>query len=117
MICTVKVEDSGTSFPSDENTRACVPRLISEHDACIESTVSSPCEVNSRRAKHANALSVRGEVFHESTTYLVHAFCTGAECVLVYRYECGIECLSCTHVESLTIDVGAMFTQCIILRS
>jgi hypothetical protein len=35
VVRAMKVEDSGTSFPSDENARACVPWLISEHNACI----------------------------------------------------------------------------------
>ena len=67
--------------------------------------MSSLCEIDSRSAKHANTLSAGSKVFNEPATHSVHEFCADTECVLIYRYECGVECLSSAHVESLTIGV------------
>src|SRR5437763_1524855 len=65
VVCAVEVEDSGTSFAGDENDCACVPKLISDNYACIQSSLGRPCEVDSRSSKHAYALSARSEVFYK----------------------------------------------------
>ena len=116
MVRAVKVEDSGTRFSGDENARACVPGLISKNYARIQSTLSGPCKINSRSSKHTYALSTISKVVNEATACLVHAFCAGTEGVLVYRYECGVERLSSAHVESLTVSVGTIFDQCVVLH-
>ena len=116
MVRAVKVEDSGTGFSGNENARACVPGLISENYACIESALSGPCKVNSRSTEHAYALSARSKVVNESTACLVRGFCAGTEGVLVYRYECGVECSSSAHVESLTVGVGTALNQSMVLH-
>jgi hypothetical protein len=117
VVRAVKVEDSGTGLSGDENARAGVPGLISENYACIQSALSGPCKINSRSTEHAYALSMRSKVVNESTACLVRGFCAGAEGVLVYRYECGVERLSSAHVESLTVGVGTAFDQCMVLHS
>src|SRR5437588_5088458 len=116
-VRAVKVKDSGTRFSGDEDARASVPGLISENYACIQSTLSGPCKVNSRSTEHPYALSMRSKVVNESTACLVRGFCVGTEGVLVYRYECGVERLSSAHVEPLTVGVGTMFDQCMVLHS
>jgi hypothetical protein len=78
--------------------------------------VSGPREVNGRRAKHTNTLSTRSEVSYKSMTYSVCRLHASTERVLVYRYERSIKRLSSAHVEPLTISVGSILTQCIILH-
>src|SRR5437764_12292599 len=108
VVCAVEIEDSGTSFPGDENACACVPKLISENYARIQSSLGRPCEVDSGSAKHAYALSARSEVFYKLMACPVGIVCADTECVLVYRYERGIERLSSAHPKPLTIGIRAV---------
>src|SRR5581483_6547223 len=105
VVCAVEVEDSGTGFAGDENACTCVPKLISDNYACIQSTLGRPCEVDSGSAKHAYALSTGSEVFYKLTAHPVGIVCADTECVLVDRYERSIERLSSAHPKPLTIDI------------
>ena len=117
MLGAVVVQDPGSSFASNKNAGARVPRLVAELDTGIEPAFSGPGEVDRRRAEHPHPLRVVREPLGEAQPPTVLALCILAEGVLVDRDQGIRNSRRPAYTEPSVIDESTLPEQGRVLRS